>query len=123
MEFRIAIRVQPDNGEYLRGLGWGLFNGGDKSQGLEYLHKANEFEPSNVNVLLDLANAYLIMFDFDKAKIFVSRALRIDPENMLAQEVNKKIKGIQEMLRRSKGGGPKIGSIYFSFSATSLAFS
>ena len=101
-EFEIAVRVEPDNAEYLRGLGWVSFNGGEKLKGLEYLHKANELEPSSVNILLDLANAHLIMLDFDNAKAYVDKALLIDPGNGLARQVREKIKEIHKMIKRTK---------------------
>jgi tetratricopeptide (TPR) repeat protein len=39
-EFQAAIKVEPDNPEYLRGLGWAMFSSGYKSKGLQYLHEA-----------------------------------------------------------------------------------
>jgi tetratricopeptide (TPR) repeat protein len=102
-EFELAVKGGPNNAEYLRGLGWSSFNGGDKLKGLEYLHRANEFEPSNVKILLDLSNAYLIVYDFEKAKMYVDKALHIDPGNILAQEVARKIKEFHKMYERGKG--------------------
>ena len=71
-------------------------------KGLEHLLKANEKEPSNVNILLDLANVYLILFDFDKAKLYSDRALLIDPENSLVEAVSNKIKEVYEKFERGK---------------------
>jgi len=31
-EFRLALRKEPNNGEYLRGLGWAIYNESDKIQ-------------------------------------------------------------------------------------------
>jgi len=102
-EFQAAIDVEPDNPEYLRGLGWAMFNSGYKSQGLRYLHEANELKPSNVNVLLDLSNAYLMIFDFDKATLYAERALLIDPKNELAKKVKDKINELRKLFEQGKG--------------------
>ena len=103
-ELELAVKKNPDNAEYLRGLGWALFNSGDKYKGLEHLQKANELEPSSVNVLLDLANAHLVMLDFKKAKAYGKKAVLIDPGNSLAQEVVGKIEEFHKMYKRAKGG-------------------
>lgn len=102
-QFQASIDVEPDNPEYLRGLGWAMFNSGYKSQGLKYLHEANELKPSNVNVLLDLSNAYLMIFDFDKAALYAERALLIDPKNELAKKVRDKIKELRKLFEQGKG--------------------
>jgi len=94
-EFQTSIKVEPDNPEYLRGLGWSLFSLGEKPKGLGLLHKANDLAPSNVNVLLDLTMAYLIIHDFHKARIFNNGILRIDPGNKVAQELKRKISQIE----------------------------
>jgi tetratricopeptide (TPR) repeat protein len=101
-EFVLAVKVNSTNAEYLRGLGWALFNGGDKLKGLEQLRRANELEPSSVNVLLDLANAYLTMLDFEKAKMYADRALGIEPGNGLAREVSEKITEFNKMYLRAR---------------------
>lgn len=59
-EFEIAVMANSDNAEYLRGLGWAYFNNDNRSEGLGYLQKATKLDPSNINILLDLANAHLI---------------------------------------------------------------
>jgi tetratricopeptide (TPR) repeat protein len=101
-EFELAVKVEPDNAEYLRGLGWAIFNGGEKLKGLEYLRKANKLEPSNVNVLLDLANTYLLMLDFRKAKMYGKKALLIDPSYGLTCEVLDKIEEFHKMYMQPK---------------------
>ncbi len=102
-EFQTAIKVEPDNPEYLRGLGWALFSSGDKEKGLQYLHEANGLSPSDVNVLLDLSNAYLMIFDFDKAKLYAERALLVDPQNQLAQKTKDKVEELHKLFDQGKG--------------------
>jgi tetratricopeptide (TPR) repeat protein len=101
-EFELAVKAEPDNAEYLRGLGWALFNEGNKLKGLGYLHKTIELEPASVNILLDLANAHLIMLDFNNAKVYVDKALLIDPGNGLARQVREKIREIHKTIKRTK---------------------
>jgi tetratricopeptide (TPR) repeat protein len=86
MEFEIAIAKDPNNGEYLRGLGWAIYNGGNTVKGLTYLRRASEKEPKNVNILNDLAVVYLGLLDFKNAEQCISKVLLIDPGNDLAKE-------------------------------------
>jgi len=101
-ELQKAVGVEADNPEYLRGLGWALFNGGYKSRGLEHLHKANEFRSNDVHTLLDLANAYMMIFDFDKATLYADNAWLADPENQLTQEVIEKIKNFRNYSNKAR---------------------
>jgi tetratricopeptide (TPR) repeat protein len=80
-----------------------LFSNGEKSKGLEHLHEANEFKPSNVNVLLDLSSAYLTLFDFDKAMLYIDRALVINPDNQVAQKLKAKIDELHKLFDQGKG--------------------
>ncbi len=102
-EFQTAIKVEPDNPEYLRGLGWALISSGEKEKGLQYLHEANGLSPSDVNVLLDLSNAYLMIFDFDKAKLYAQRALLVDPQNQLARKTKDKVEELHKLFDQGKG--------------------
>lgn len=99
-EFEVSVKAKPDDAEYLRGLGWACFNAGDKPKGLVYLNNAAKIAPSNVNILLDLATAYLGMLDFDRAERHARKALLIDPGSKLAQEVVGKIEEFRKMYRR-----------------------
>jgi tetratricopeptide (TPR) repeat protein len=101
-EFKFAIKASPDNAEYLRGLGLALLNIGDRIKSMQLLHKANELAPSNLNILLDLANAYFITLDFKNARMYADRALLVDPANKLAQNILSKIEVIQKMNMQSK---------------------
>jgi tetratricopeptide (TPR) repeat protein len=104
-EFDMAVRNSPGNAEYLRGLGWACCSGGDKLKGLGYLHQANELEPSSVNILLDLANAYLMMLHFKKAMMYGRKALLVDPGSTLAREVVDKIEAFHRMYKQPRGRG------------------
>ena len=102
-EFEISVNKKTDNAEYLRGLGWACFNAGDKIKGLEHLHRASEMAPSNVHIWLDLANAYLLTLDFERAKQYGAKALLVDPGNSLAREVVGKIEEFHKMYKRTRG--------------------
>jgi len=86
-EFEAALGKEPNNSEYLRGLGWAIHRTGDKAKGLAYLHRAVELAPTNVNILTDLAAAYLSDLQFHKAREYAEKAIRIDPHSDVAREV------------------------------------
>lgn len=86
-EFEVSVKQQPKEPEYLRGLGWALWSAGKKAKGLKYLGQAISFAPNNVNILTDLAAAYLRGGDFDRAQEYAERAVKIDPKSTLAKDV------------------------------------
>lgn len=102
-EFEAAVENDPDNAEFLRGLGWAQLNAGDKSKGIECLNKAKELVPSDINIVLDLANAHLFNLDFDEAKRYARGAILLDPRNALAKEVFDKICQFEKDYGRGKG--------------------
>jgi tetratricopeptide (TPR) repeat protein len=95
-EFEAALGKEPNNGEYLRGLGWAIYSNGDKMRGLACLHKAIELAPTNVNILTDMAAAYLTMANISKAKELAERAVKIEPQNALAQQILKTTHSFQK---------------------------
>ena len=98
-ELGIAVDREPDNGEYLRGLAWAIYNSGDRVKGLAYLHKANKLEPDNVNILTDLAVAYLSTMNMNKAREYAKKAVLIDPANALVQDVLRSINNFDSKFR------------------------
>lgn len=101
-EFEAAITKDPDNAEFLRGLGWAELNGGDKSRGMECLNRAKELDPLNVNILLDIANAHLFNLNFDEAKRYARGAISLEPGNVLARKVFDKICQFQKDFGRGR---------------------
>ena len=99
-EFEIAVDKEPNNDEYLRGLGWAIRCAGDKVKGLAYLHKAIDLAPTNVNTLTDLATAYLSDLQFHKAHEYAEKATLIDPGNEFAREVLDNIDLFQRALEQ-----------------------
>jgi len=90
-EFEVAVDKEPNNGEYLRGLGWAVYSSGDRMEGLAYLHKAIDLQPINVNILTDLAVAYLSLGNIDEAKEYGEKAVQIDPGSTIARELMDKL--------------------------------
>lgn len=98
-EFEVAVARQPENGEYLRGLGWTLHQSGERDKGLELLLRANELSPDNANILTDLAAAYLAD-DFRQARAYAEQAVSLDPGNDVAREVLTRIKIAEKDIKR-----------------------
>jgi tetratricopeptide (TPR) repeat protein len=98
-EFTMAVAREPQNAECVRGLGWATYQNGDKTKGLELLHQANELAPGTVNILTDLAVAYLSL-DFKEARKYAQQAVAASPDNSLAQRVLEKIQGAEEEVNR-----------------------
>jgi len=99
-EFQIAVDKEPDNGEYLRGLAWAIYNSGDIAEGLASLEKASRLAPANANILTDLAVTYLSSVNIDKAREYAELAIRLDPTNALAQDALKNILIFDKRLRQ-----------------------
>lgn len=99
-EFEVALDKEPNNSEYLRGLGWVVYCAGDKAKGLAYLHRAVDLAPTNVNILIDLASAYLSGLQFHKAREYAEMAVRIDPNSNAATEILANICRFQRKLGR-----------------------
>jgi tetratricopeptide (TPR) repeat protein len=97
-EFEVAVDKEPNNSEYLRGLGWAIHCAGDEAKGLAYLHRALDLAPTNVNILTDLAAAYLSGLQFHKAREYAETAVRIDPNSNVAREVLDNIDRFQRRL-------------------------
>jgi tetratricopeptide (TPR) repeat protein len=85
-EFQLAVDKEPDNAENLRGLGWATLENGYRNKGLDLLHKADRMAPHSVNILTDLAVAYLGS-DINQARQFAEKAVAADPSSIQAQKV------------------------------------
>ncbi len=83
-------------------MGWAIFNGVDKTDGLAHLHRAKELSPANVNLLTDLATAMLVMGNIDKAREYGKGAIQADPGHSLARKLLETIDRVDQI--RSKQG-------------------
>jgi tetratricopeptide (TPR) repeat protein len=94
--FRKAIRLEHDNAEYERGLGWAMFNGGDRVEGMTHLFRALELSPTNVHATTDLGAAMLILGNTSKAREYGEKALRLDPGYELARSLVDMVERIEK---------------------------
>jgi tetratricopeptide (TPR) repeat protein len=85
VEFEFTVKHDPQNPEYLRGLGWVLCNSSRASKGRQYLHRALALAPDDVSILTNLALAYMDAREFGKALEYAQRAASIAPSNALVQ--------------------------------------
>jgi tetratricopeptide (TPR) repeat protein len=95
-EFKVALRKEPKNGEYLRGLGWATYHESDKIKGLDYLLQASNLEPNNINIINDLSVADLGVYNLSNAVKYNKQALKIDSGNFLAKNISEQIKHLQK---------------------------
>ena len=72
----------------------------DKAKGLAYLLRAIDLAPTNVNVLTDLAAAYLSDLQFNKAREYAEKAIRIDPSSTVTRDVLDSIDCFQKRYRQ-----------------------
>lgn len=77
---------------------------GDKVKGLACLHRARDLAPTNVNILTDLAAAYLSDLQFRKAREFAEAVVQIDPDSSVAREVLYNVDRFQGDVGRLGGG-------------------
>lgn len=81
-----ANRLKANNPEILRCLGWALFRGGQRPQGIVTLERALNLDRESVYTLCDLGVVHLELKNFKKAKALFQRALDLEPDNVRAQE-------------------------------------
>ena len=98
-EFEMAVAGEPQNAECLRGLSWAIYQHGDRTKGLDLLHQADKMAPGTVNILTDLAVAYLAI-DFKEAWRYAEQAVNAGPDSSLAQQVLSKIQATEEGVRQ-----------------------
>lgn len=86
LHLREANRLKANNPEILRCLGWAVFQGGQRPQGVVTLERALNLDRDSVFTLCDLGVAHLEMQNVRKSKALFQRALELDPENPRARE-------------------------------------
>ena len=94
-----ANRLKPNNSEIIRCLGWALFNGNRRTQGIVTLERALNLDRNNPLTLCDLGVAYLQARNFLKAKILFSRTLDLDPQNARAKECVAAVERLERSLK------------------------
>ncbi len=98
-QLRRANALRPNNPEILRCLGWALFCGGQRSQGVVTLERSLNLDPVSALTLCDLGVAYLQLHAFAKSASLFRRVLEIEPENPRAREC---LKMLERLSTRSR---------------------
>ena len=96
-ELQIANKLEQNNPEILRCLGWSLFSGGSVLEGIVTLERALNLEEGNPLTLCDLGVACLKTKNFTKSKALLGRALDLDPTNPRVQECLEMVKRLEKM--------------------------
>lgn len=107
LEFEATLKQDPENPEYLRGLGWVLCNCGRASEGQKYLLQALALAPDDVSILTNLALVYADVREFDKALEYAERAARSAPTNIPVQLVYKVLAGLRDLAHNTHTKGKK----------------
>lgn len=94
---RKANSLKANNAEILRCLGWALFCGNQRAQGIVTLERALNLDDQSTLILCDLGVAYLQAQNFPKAKTLFLHALDLEPENMRAQECLQAVERIAKL--------------------------
>ena len=97
-----ANHLKANNPEILRCLGWALFNGGRRAQGIVTLERALNLDRDNPLTLCDLGVTHLQVQNFPKAKALFTRVLDLDPENERARECVEAVGRIEESVKKGK---------------------
>lgn len=77
----IADRLNPDNTEVVRNLGWIRCMQEKKSSGRELLQRAIHLDPENALAYNDLAASYMFEENLEEAQKWIKKAIEIDPED------------------------------------------
>jgi Tfp pilus assembly protein PilF len=101
-QLKKANGMKSNNPEILRCLGWALFNGGKRTQGVVTLERALNLDKDNPLTLCDLGVAYLQARNIPKAKLLFTRTLDIDPQNPRAHECVRVVEQLEQSLRTQK---------------------
>ena len=94
-----ANALRSNNAEILRCLGWALFNGNQRAQGIVTLERALNLDGDNTMTLCDLGVAYLEVKNVTKAKALFHRVLALDPADERARECAEVVERLERELR------------------------
>ena len=97
-----ANKLKPNNAEILRCLGWALFHGGKRAQGIVTLERSVNLDHTNPLALCDLGIAYLQVRNIVKAKSLFQRTLDLDPENERARECVQAVQRLEESMHKTR---------------------
>jgi tetratricopeptide (TPR) repeat protein len=101
-EFEISVKQRSNDAEYLRALGWAMWTSKDVF-GLYYLQRALSFDPDNLDILEEMATAYINIHDLVKARQCLDRAIEIDPGSSITKKLMTKIQTNEEADHKHRG--------------------
>lgn len=109
-ELRLVVAQAPDNGEYLRALGWALFQHGEIEEGKNVLIQALRLDPTNAYTLTDLAMLHTSQHEYDQSLIYARRATELAPNVPLVKDALDTVKFFKaefERLAKKEAGKAK----------------
>ncbi|MGB5538969.1 MAG: sulfotransferase, partial [Gammaproteobacteria bacterium] len=80
-EFRTAIKLQPENPEFLTNLGSLMIDKGDADTARNYLEQAIRIDPDYAGAYVSLGNLHDRLCDWDNTRKYYDKALALDPDN------------------------------------------
>ncbi len=99
---RKALEIAPNKGYILDSMGWVYYQRGDYDKALEYLIKAEAYQPDDPAIMEHLGDVYLHKGDLDKALQYYERGVilverdhdNVDPK--LKERLNKKANDLRK---------------------------
>ena len=82
-----VIAIEPDTWQSQMNLGSLYYSLKDYEKAEKYTKKAQELNPSSVDLLISLAKIYRKLGKFAQANESLSSALQLDPQNKQVQEL------------------------------------
>jgi Tfp pilus assembly protein PilF len=101
-EFEISVKQRSNDAEYLRALGWAMWTSKDVF-GLYYLQRALSLDPANMDILDEMATAYINIHDLNKARQCINQAIEIDPDSPITKKLMTNLQTNEEVDRRRRG--------------------
>jgi len=94
--YREALKIDPNYYVALRGLGLTYLAIGNSLDAVNFLERAVKYSPGFPEYISDLAGAYAILKEYNKAIIFYRKVINIAPGSNLAVEARNEIARIQK---------------------------
>jgi len=91
----IADKMNPNNAEILRNLGWIRCLQKKTVSGRSLLKKAIKLDPQNALAYNDLGASYIFEKNFKKANKLINKAITLDPNDPFIQETANKLEDLQ----------------------------
>lgn len=98
---RKAVKLEPQSGAIVDSLGWAHYKLGQYSQAKINLEKAVELSPSSATIIDHLGDVYWKLGRYREAGYQWSRALDFDPTDEERDNIQKKLKGGLEAVKKS----------------------